>query len=169
MREEQSLFVYLRSFHFIEQFPVWSVPRTLFVVGKFSTVAFIEISPDLFVFCQSLGVLTHYGMNHCHFQRGDFLGSCFSLADISWKIVVDIQFVKHFLVDTVYSTNTLDNSCRIVRNVVVEYGSCTMQVVSFRYGICRHQYVIVITLQGFLKSCIKICTYTFLVGVRSIR
>ena len=140
-----------------------------FVVGKFPTVAFIEISPDLFVFCQSLGVLTHYGMNHCHFQRGDFLGSCFSLADISWKIVVDIQFVKHFLVDTVYSTNTLDNSCRIVRNVVIEYGSCTMQVVSFRYGICRHQYVIVITLQGFLKSCIKICTYTFLVGVRSIR
>ena len=104
-------------------------------------------------------------MYHGHLERGNFLCARFRFAYIRREVVVDEEFVKHLAVDTVDTTDTLNDTCGVVWNVIVEDSASTVQVVTFRDGISGHKYLIVVALKFFLQSGIKVGAYAlFIVG-----
>ena len=92
------------------------------------------------------GIFAHDGVYHGHFECRNFLSTCFGFADISWEIVVNVQFIEDFFIYTIDTSDTLNDPCGIVGNIVIENSSCAVQVVSFRNGISGYQHFIIILL-----------------------
>ena len=104
-------------------------------------------------------------MYHGHLECGDFLCTCLRFTHIRWEVVVDEELVKHLAVNTIDTTDTLNDTCGIVWNVIVEDSTSTVQVVTFRDGIGGHKYLIVVALKFFLQSGIKVGAYAlFIIG-----
>ena len=169
MRKFQGVFVYFCPLQTVQQFPVRSIPRSLFISGKFLTIPFFKICLHLFILGQCFRIFPHNGMNHCHFKGGDFFcsGLCFSY--FRREVIVDIQFVKYLFVNTVDSTDTLDNTGWIIGDVIIEYSSSPMQVIPFRNSVCRNQYVEIVPLQRRLQTGIKVRPDLLFIGRCCIR
>ena len=86
-------------------------------------------------------------MNHCHFQCRDFFGTHFRFPYIRREIVIYIKVVEHLFIDSVDTSYPLDDPCRVIGDIIIEYRPCPMQVVAFGYGIGGNQYLIGVLLQ----------------------
>ena len=122
----------------------------------FRTVTVAEESGTFFIGSQCLCIFTHNGMNHCHFQGGYFLGTDFCFAYLRGEVVVDIKVVEHLFIDTVDTPDTLDYPCGVVRYIIVENSSSTVQVVTLGNGIGGNQYLVIIGLRFLLHTCVKV-------------
>ena len=122
----------------------------------FRTVTVAEESGTFFIGSQCLCIFTHNGMNHCHFQGGYFLGTDFCFAYLRGEVVVDIKVVEHLFINTVDTPDTLDYPCGIVRYIIVENSSGTVQVVTLGNGIGGNQYLVIIGLRSLLHTCVKV-------------
>ena len=95
-------------------------------------------------------------MNHRHFQGGYFLGTDFCFTYLRREVVVDIKVVEHLFIDTVDTPDTLDYPCGVVRYVIVEYRSGTVQVITLGNGIGGNQHLVDIGLHFLFYARIKV-------------
>ena len=100
-------------------------------------------------------------MYHVHLKRRDTFCLGLLLSYSGWKEIINKEMIKHLLIYTIDTTNSLDNTSWIERNIIVDNNSRSMKVVSLRNRIRSHENIIIVFLVLSLISSIKILTNLF--------
>ena len=96
------------------------IPTSIVVFLVSLVVTLLEIALQGFVGSKCFSITTNDVVDKEHFERGNTLDKRIFLANIRREEVIDIDVIKHLSVDTVDTSDTLNNSCGIVRNIVVD-------------------------------------------------